>query len=171
MKTIVKFSGFLLLLLAVSYGSMAQNTKKERQAKKIAEIKAMVDAGNYVFKAEFANPMRGGNINLTSEYDLVVGPDTLIAYLPSYGRAYVAPIDAMDGGIHFTSTKFTYTKQPNKKGGWDVYVKPADAKDVEKMYLNISDDGYASLQITSVNRDPISFQGYIEGKPEKKKKG
>jgi hypothetical protein len=167
MKTIVKIAGMLLLLCAISFGSMAQTTKKDRQAKKVADVKEMIENNNYVFHAEFANPMRGGNINLTSEYDLRVGKDTLVAYLPYFGRAYQAPMDPTDGGIHFTSTRFTYTKQQNKKGGWDIYVKPSDAKGVEKMFLSISEDGYASLQITSSQRDPISFQGYIEKKKQK----
>jgi hypothetical protein len=167
MKTIVKIAGMLLLLCAISFGSMAQTTKKDRQAKKVADVKEMIENNNYVFHAEFANPMRGGNINLTSEYDLRVGKDTLVAYLPYFGRAYQAPMDPTDGGIHFTSTRFTYTKQQNKKGGWDIYVKPSDAKGVEKMFLSISEDGYASLQVTSSQRDPISFQGYIEKKKQK----
>jgi hypothetical protein len=167
MKTIVKIAGMLLLLCAISFVSMAQTTKKDRQAKKVADVKDMVENNNYVFHAEFANPMRGGNINLTSEYDLRVGKDTLVAYLPYFGRAYQAPMDPTDGGIHFTSTRFTYTKQQNKKGGWDIYVKPSDAKGVEKMFLSISEDGYASLQVTSSQRDPISFQGYIEKKKQK----
>jgi len=167
MKTIVKIPGILLLLCAISFGSMAQTTRKEREAKKVADVKDMVENSNYVFHAEFANPMRGGNINLTSEYDLRVSKDTLVAYLPYFGRAYQAPMDPTDGGIHFTSTRFTYTKQQNKKGGWDIYVKPSDAKGVEKMFLSISEDGYASLQVTSSQRDPISFQGYIEKKKQK----
>jgi len=35
------------------------------------------------------------------------------------------------------------------------------------MFLSISEDGYASLQVTSSQRDPISFQGYIEKKKQK----
>lgn len=157
----------LLLLYAISFSSMAQTTRKDREAKKVADVKDMIENNNYVFHAEFANPMRGGNINLTSEYDLRVSKDTLVAYLPYFGRAYQAPMDPTDGGIHFTSTRFTYTKQQNKKGGWDIYVKPTDAKGVEKMFLSISEDGYASLQVTSSQRDPISFQGYIEKKKQK----
>ncbi len=166
MKTIMKFSGLLMLLWAVSLSSVAQNTRKEREAKKIANVKAMVEASNYVFKAQSANPMRGGTFNLTSEYDLRVAQDTLIAYLPYFGRAYQAPMDPTDGGIHFTSTRFSYNKQETKNG-WEISVKPVDAKGVEQIFLSISQDGYANLRITSTNRDPITFDGYIE----QKKKG
>ncbi|WP_295647980.1 DUF4251 domain-containing protein [uncultured Mucilaginibacter sp.] len=169
MKTIYGKLILLLMLFGMaSFTVNAQNARKERQAKKAAEVKALIDSGTYVFVPESANPMRGGNINLTPEYDLHVSKDTLIAYLPYFGQAYQAPLDPMDGGIHFTSTRFSYFPKLLKKGGWEISIKTADAKGVEKMFMNISDDGYASLQITSTNRDPISFQGYIEA-PKKKK--
>jgi hypothetical protein len=162
MKTIMKFTGLLMLLCVVSLSSMAQNTRKERQAKKVADIKAMIEANNYVFKAQSANPMRGGTFNLITEYDLSVAQDTLIAYLPYFGRAYQAPMDPTDGGIHFTSTRFSYNKQQTKDGGWEISVKTTDAKGIEQLFLSISQDGYAQLRITSTNRDPITFDGYIE---------
>jgi hypothetical protein len=164
MKAIIKFTA-LLLLCTVSLSTIAQKTtRKEREAKKIAEIKAMVEANNYVFKAQSANPMRGGTYNLTSEYDLRISKDTLIAYLPYYGQAYQAPMDPTDGGIHFTSTRFTSNTTEDKKGGWEISFKTADAKGVERIFLSISVDGYAQLRVTSTNRDPITFQGYIEKK-------
>ncbi|MBW4888683.1 DUF4251 domain-containing protein [Mucilaginibacter sp. HMF5004] len=165
MKTIIKSMCMLALLCAASLSGIAQNTKKQqREQKKIADVKEMVNADSYVFHANYANPMRGGNINLTSEYDVRISRDTVIAYLPYYGRAYQAPMDPTDGGIHFTSTTFTYSKTEGKKGGWDILFKFTNTKGTEKMYLNIGDDGYASLQVTSVNRDPITFQGYIARK-------
>jgi hypothetical protein len=165
MKTIVKFTALLMLLCAVSVNTIAQKgTRKERETKKAAEIKAMVDNNNYVFRAQSANPMRGGTYNLTSEYDLRVSKDTLIAYLPYFGRAYQAPMDPTDGGIHFTSTRFTGNTTEDKKGGWEISFKTADAKGIERIFLSISRDGYASLRITSTNRDPITFEGYIEKK-------
>ena len=168
MKTMIKRLCMLLLACIIALGAAAQNKKKEREAKKMAEVKALVDSDNYVFHADFANPMRGGNISLTSEYDLRVSKDTLIAYLPYYGRAYQAPIDPMDGGIHFTSTHFTYNKSGGTDKGWEIYIKPNEAKGVEKIFLSISVDGYATLRITNTNRDPISYQGYIAARPKKK---
>ena len=162
----------LLVILSLHHPSegFAQSTKAEKQAAKTAAIKNMIDSQSYVFKAQSATPMSGRNRQLTSDYDLKVTKDKLVSYLPYFGRAYSAPIDPSQGGIQFTSKDFDYTTTPRKKGGWDIQIKPKDYRDVQQMSLTISEDGYASLQVTSINRQPISFSGYITAvKPPKKK--
>lgn len=168
MNILIKFSRLLLILAFFTGIAGAQSTKKEKAAAKIAAIKQMVDARKYVFRANFANSMRGGTKSLTSDYDLRVAPDTISAYLPYYGRAYVASLNVTDGGIKFTTTHFEYNAKETKKG-WEILIKPkntdiTDMRDVRQLRLLISTAGYASLSITSSNRDPISFDGTIEEK-------
>ena len=45
------------------------------------------------------------SIYLSPYYYLKVSKDTVVAYLPYFGRAYTAPADPTEGGIKFTSTK------------------------------------------------------------------
>lgn len=149
--------------------AQTKQTKAEKKAAKQTEIKQMVEAQNFVFKANYALPMRGGSRALTSDYDLTIGKDTIVSFLPYFGRAYVAPPPGTtDGGIKVNTTKFTYSSV--KKGsGWNITIKPkekniADWRDVQTFNLSISQDGYGSLQVTSTNRDPISFNGYIEAR-------
>lgn len=172
MKSIVTTwakGSFLFILCALFTATgLAQSTKKERQAKKAAEIKAMVDGQHYIFVAEFVQPQRGGDHYLTSSYDLRVTKDSLIAYLPYFGRAYVAPINPDDAGMNFTATNFEYNAV-NSKNGWEIAIKPKDTKDVRSLQISISKDGYANLHINSTNRDAIGYQGHIEGKKEKAK--
>jgi hypothetical protein len=79
-------------------------------------------------------------------------------------------MDPGQGGIKFTSKDFDYTATPRTKGGWDVQIKPKDYRDVQQLNLRISEDGYASLQVTSTSRQTISFNGYIKApKPPKSK--
>jgi Domain of unknown function (DUF4251) len=138
------------------------------QDKKVA-IKNVVETQQYIFKAQYALPMSGRSMALTSDYDLVVSKSTVIAYLPYFGRAYQAPIDPTQGGIKFTSTQFQYTKQNSKKDGWDISIIPKDAPDIQKLNLHISSNGYATLQVTSTQRQFISFNGYIEENKQPKK--
>lgn len=126
-------------------------------------IQDWVNRKQYTFVAQRALPMRGGGRDLTSEYDLKVAGDTIIAFLPYFGRAYTAPVDPSKGGIKFTSTQFNYKSEPAKRGGWSVRITPEDNRDVQNLSLTISKDGYASLQVTSTNRQPISFHGYVKG--------
>ena len=151
----------LSVALSVSAPAHAQDTKKDKDAEKIAATKSLVDSQNYVFIAQSASPMSGRVRQLTPDYDLKITKSLIISYLPYYGRAYTAPIDPTQGGIQFTSKDFTYTATPRTKGGWDVLIKPKDYQDVQQMSLSISSTGYATLQVTSTNRQPISFNGYV----------
>src|SRR5476651_414263 len=136
------------------------------------KLAAMLDNRNYIFNANFVNPMRGGGRNLTSEYDVSVSKDTIVAYLPYFGQAYLANYGGTDNGIKFTWTHFGYKDTPGKKGNREILITPTDPKDknagdplgVQSLRLSISTDGYASLQVTNFNRDPISFNGTIEPK-------
>lgn len=146
----------LLLVSLFPFLSDAQNSKE-------AAIKSLVESQNYVFKAQSTMPMGGRVRQLTTDdYDLRVTKESVVAYLPYFGRAYSAPMDPSQGGIKFTSKDFDYTATPGKKGGWDVLIKPKDFKDVQQMTLSISSAGYATLQVNSNSRQTISFNGYID---------
>ena len=114
----------------------------------------------FVFKAQSATPMSGMTRQLTTDYDVRFLGDSVISYLPYFGRAYSAGYGE-GGGIDFTSTKFEYKVIERKKGGWAVSIKPKDVRDVQTMNFSISENGYATLQVNSNNRQPISFYGYI----------
>jgi hypothetical protein len=98
---------------------------------------------------------------LTSEYDLKVNGDSLTAYLPYFGRAYVAPIDPAKGGIQFTSEQSNYTLKM-KKNSFEITIVPKNIQEVRQLFLSVSSNGNARLQVISNTRDPISFNGYVE---------
>jgi hypothetical protein len=154
----------LLLLCSLPAHTNAQDTKQDKQA----AIKNIVDSQNYVFVAQTALPLSGRTRQLTSDYDLKITKTSIVSYLPYFGRAYQAPIDPTKNSLDFTSKDFDYTSTPGKKGGWNVTIKPRDNRDVQQMNLSISSSGYGTLQVTSTNRQPISFNGYIRAPRVKK---
>lgn len=158
----------LTSLLAGSLAVHAQDTKKDKDAEKIVQVRNLVDSQNYIFIAQSASPMSGRLRQLTPDYDLKITKSSIVSYLPYFGRAYTAPLDPSKGGIQFTSKDFEYTATPRAKGGWDVLIKPKDYRDVQQMSLSISSTGYATLQVTSTSRQPISFNGYIRA-PKKRR--
>lgn len=107
--------------------------------------------------------MRGSVIQLTSDYDIRISGDSITAYLPYFGRAHTARMNA-EGGIRFTSTNFQYQVTKRRKGSWLVLIEPNDTRDVRQMSLSVSSSGYGILQVNSNNRDPISFNGYLAEK-------
>jgi hypothetical protein len=149
------------------------------QTNKETTVKIVADK-NYTFVANTALPMSnndisrvlammpgsqgGGSINLTgSQYDFRVTKDSIVAYLPYYGRSFSAPMDPTQGGIKFTSKDFTYTESKNKKGSYTIQINTMDVKrENYRFTINISTNGYASLTASSMNKQPIIFNGYLD---------
>jgi len=175
MKALFRITYILLIALSCFYTANAQTNRADKKAANVAAISNIINTTNYVFKANFANPFRNGQSRaLTSDYDLTVAKDTVIAFLPYFGRAYLADYNsATDGGIKFTTTKFDYKVTKNKKGSREILItlnnsSLGDPNAVKTMRLDVSPDGYASLQVISYNRDPISFEGMVQEREKPK---
>lgn len=135
------------------------NMVQERAYTFVATQAIPTEDARYNTRLMFPN---GANLyQLTSRYDVRVTPDSVIAYLPFFGRSFTAPLDPSKGGIKFTSVKFDY-KQSMRKGNYEIEITPNDTQEVRNLFLSISPGGYASLRVLSNNKTPISFNGNIE---------
>lgn len=161
-KALNKATVIILLALAGFKTTYAQEANENKSLKASYEIQNLIVSKNYVFVAQTVLPLGGRVINLTSSYHVRVSGDTVASDLPYFGRAFVAPINPLEGGIHFTSTNFIYKVKERKKGGWDIAILPKDAKDVRQMLLTVSESGYGTLQVLSNNRQQISYNGYVK---------
>ncbi len=123
-------------------------------------VRTLLDKKQWIFRAQMAHPMSGQAQQLTTNYDLAVRNDSLLVYLPYFGRSYV-PVIGGDGGIKFNTDLFTYKVKSRKKGGYEITLKPKNNRDVRELFLTLSDNGYGTLQVMSANRQPISFTGYL----------
>jgi len=148
-KSLLAFSMILFSTIVV----LAQKLDK-------ATVQRIINSKQFVFKAQSVLPMAGSTRYLTGDYEVKLLGDSLISYLPYFGRAYSVSYGDK-GGITFTSTKFDYKVKPKKKGGWDFTIETKDVKDTQRFNFIISEDGYTYLQVISNNRQPISFNGYI----------
>ena len=155
---------FLLVMTMVAITSSVN-----AQDKKPEEVKKIVESKNFIFKAQTVIPQSSSSRILTTDYDLTITGDSVISYLPYFGRAYSAPLDPTKGGIQFTSTKFEY-KQIKDGDEWEITIRPKDATDVQELYLTIFDNSRATLLVNNTNRQSISFNGYVKEGKEKEKK-
>ena len=143
--------------LLITLGATAMGQDKDASV-----IQQAVETKNFIFKAESVSPQRGRMRQLTPEYDVVLRPDTIVSFLPYFGRAFTAPINPSEGGIKFTSTRFDYVVSQKKKGLWEITIRPKDVTDVRELYLTVFDNGRASLMVNSNNRETISFNGFVQ---------
>lgn len=164
--TIVMFC--LVLAANPAYCQEKEPTKKEKKELKLQAIHQMVESKNYKVIMQQASSSRGRNVNITGSYTIVVTPDRIRIDLPYYGQAHGGVPYGGDGGVTLDSKDFTYESKPAKKGGWDITITPKDdTKDVRIVNLGISSDGYASANITFMNRTPMRYTGVLEVEPPK----
>lgn len=127
-----------------------------------AEVSDIVENQNFTFVAERVSPISGRLRTLTSRYDVQVTRDSLISYLPYFGRSYSAPVNPGQVSTQFTSTNFTYEVSAGKKGVWNIKINPKDAPEIQELIFSIFENGSASLHLLSTSKSAITYSGYIQ---------
>jgi hypothetical protein len=158
----------ILLLLIPLVAIKAQETQKsreeiraEKKLQKRGEIKNLVDNKTFVFNAEHAMPMGGSTINLNYHFNAKVDNDTVVSYLPFYGVAYTAEYGSRNSPFDFAKPMENYKSEKDKKG-YRISFDVKNKSDYLKYNFLISESGYATLHVTSTNRQFISFRGTVE---------
>jgi hypothetical protein len=165
MKT--QFSLAVIFLTLISSSAYSQEvTRKERKEEKKVEIQkqteAMLNAGEFIFRALIVLPSGGPSRNLTSlDYYVKFRPGMIESYLPFFGTAYAGIGYSSDTGLKFKGKpeKFTINKKA-KMFHIDASVKTDS--DYFSLSLSASAEGNAILTVSSNNRSTISYQGNIE---------
>jgi hypothetical protein len=160
MKKLLKISTIVFFGCFFMFSNIERSFAQNANTYKIISDK--IANKDFVFVAQSLTPISGKLRILTSEYDVKVSADSIISYLPYFGNAQQAPTSSDDAGIIFTSTEFAYIYESSKKKSWDVSIKFRDQKNTTQFSFIIYDNGNASLNVTSLFRDPISFRGYIK---------
>ncbi|MDE6985366.1 MAG: DUF4251 domain-containing protein, partial [Bacteroides acidifaciens] len=81
----------LLLALLVGLPTLSAQSKKEKKEQKKEAVTKLIASENYKIDVQTALPMRGRSVPLTSPYSLKIRNDSVISYLPYFGRAYSIP--------------------------------------------------------------------------------
>ena len=154
----------LAVLLTVSgCGILNPETREERAAREAKEAKMVrraVETGEFTINIDRMYPLRGTS-KMVSNYSIKVKDDVLISHLPFIGQAWRVPY----GGGHaltFDAPVLNYTAVENGKGGYEVRIYVKTDEDEHLYRLTIFDNGRASLDVQSQNRDRISYSGEMD---------
>ncbi|MDQ6756007.1 MAG: DUF4251 domain-containing protein [Bacteroidota bacterium] len=157
---------FLIICAAILFGCSNTKNLSNGQITDRVSLRNMIESHDFVFIAQSVNAVGVRRRDLTSGYQISISKDTIVSYLPFFGRGYTAPLSPTDVDFDFTSTKFSYSITPARRG-WNILIKPMDQSYLHELYFWVFDNGYASLNIVSINRSFVSYDGYIS---ERKKK-
>ena len=127
------------------------------------EKKQAIVSDQWIFVAQSAIPQGGRSRMLTTRYEMRVSKDTIIAYLPYFGRSFSgAGAMTNPNPLDFKSVDFSINREEKNKGGWRVTVKPKDINAIQSMLFELYENGSANLNVTLTDRTPISFVGTVE---------
>ena len=156
----------LLLALLVDIPTLSAQSKKEKKEQKKEAVKKLIESENYKIDVNTPMPMRGRSIPLTSSYSLEIRNDSVISYLPYYGRAYSIPYGGGDG-LNFKAVLKEYSMKMDKKGNAVIEFIARNPEDRYEYRVKVFPNGSASIDVNMQNRQSISFQGELYIKEEK----
>jgi hypothetical protein len=164
MKTLIMMALLAICSVFVNAQETEKKSKKElkaeKEAKQIEETKALVESKMFVFDARTVNPMKGSSKTLTSEYDVRITKDSIYSHLPYFGVAYTASYGGTDSPMSFDKPFDTVNMEKTKKG-YTVEVDVRNGNDKLDFSFYISENGSTTLNVSSTNRQSISYFGDI----------
>lgn len=163
-KAVYVWSALLVFFLAGP--SLWAQSKQEKKAQREKEVKEWIDGKRFTIEVDRALPLRGRSVHLTSPYSLEVRGDSVLSYLPYFGRAYSLPYGG-GNGMRFEEPMTDYAVTYDKKGKTILLFDTKTDDDKYTFYIEIYPNGSATIQVTPVNRQSISYYGELTGPEEK----
>ncbi|MCD7938110.1 MAG: DUF4251 domain-containing protein [Tannerellaceae bacterium] len=154
----------LLLVLGFAlfiggHSLFAQSKDKKEQIRE--QVKELIDSREYTIDVDRAYPSSGKSVNLTSPYELRIKGDSVISYLPYFGRAYSVPYGGGEG-LRFETGITDYSLAYDKKGAARIQFKAKTQEDSFTFNIQVFDNGSSSITVTPVNRQQIRFNGELK---------
>jgi len=164
MKKNLLFLAGLMTVVAVGFVScMSSNAVSKNELSQI--VRKQIDDRHFTIEVTRMLPMNGRSSELTSLYSLTVNSDSIDSYLPYFGTAYSIPYGGGQG-LTFKAPITDYTENFDSKGTADISIQTRSEDDNYHYRIQIFKNGSASILVTPVNRQAISFYGNLKMKEE-----
>lgn len=154
----------LAVVLAVSScGILASETREERAQREAREAQMVVDnvqSGHFKIEIDRMYPVRGTSKHVTN-YSVSVKDGVLISYLPYIGQAWRVPYGG-GHGLNFKADIGSYNVVRTRNDGYEVRIFVKTDEDQHVYVLTVFDNGRASLDVQSQNRERISYSGNMD---------
>ena len=158
---------YLIVLFTIAFAACSSLTsaeKAERDAKKAQAVEKALAERRYKVEISMMNPRRGGSVNVSPDFSLEVKGDTLVSYLPYFGRTYSVPYGG-GKGLNFTAPISEYHTTEGRNGAKLIMMKAVNEEDVYSFRLEIFTNGNTTIDLTARERESISYDGHLEVEP------
>ena len=155
-------TSIILLLLSVVMlcGCATAEERAARAALQAAKVEKALSAKHYLINVERMYPLSGATKHLSYGYTIEVRNDSLISYLPYYGRAFNVPYG---GGkaLNFSEPIGSYQEQEKSNGQRHIEIGVRNDEDTYLYFIDVFDNGSTSISVQAREREPISFSGMM----------
>lgn len=159
----------ILMVVVLLLASCSSTSKLSDEEKKVRldELVQLVESGNFSFEAQSASPSGGQTIQLSSSYSLDRKDGEFNAYLPYFGRAYMATPGG-SGGVEFKGEgEDLEVTRNDKKNMVELRFSIDSDEDRYELFLSVGISGFGNLTVTSQKRSTISYYGSFSELKEK----
>lgn len=162
MKIIIKFWTFLLFTIAILTSSCATSEEKAAQMTELsAYVTNALNNRDYKIAIDRMYPMRGSSRHVSYGYSVEVRNDTLISYLPYFGRAYNVPYGG-GKGLNFSAPIGSYQEFMKGNGQRHIEIGVTNDEDTYFYTIEVFDNGSSSVEVRARQRERISYSGTID---------
>ena len=151
----------IIVMAAALVGCATTAERMEREARTAAQVSEALASRHYTINVLMMYPQRGRAVNLTTNYSVEVKGDSLISYLPYFGRAYNVPYGG-GKGLNFIAPITGYQTETDRKGITRVVLTSENEEDRYRYILEVSSSGDSYIQVQSRQRDFIRYSGRMD---------
>lgn len=159
MKRILFIITAAIILVACATTDRQQNDRKKQE--KAEMISRAVCNRDFKISVRTAYPKRGRSVPLTTDFELRVKGDSVMSYLPYFGRAYNIPYGG-GKGLNFNDVMNDFKITQPKRDKKHIEFNVKNDEDTYKFYIDVFDNGNASINVIPQQRESISFNGDVE---------
>ena len=139
-------------------GCATVEEKAARAAEQAAKVNMALKERKYKIYVERMYSMRGGSKTLSYGYSVEVRNDSLISYLPYFGRAYSVPYGG-GKGLTFSERIGSYQEYQKGNGMRHIEIGLRNDEDTYLYTIEVYDNGSSSISVQSRQRENISYSG------------
>lgn len=147
------------LLLSSCATQQSRAERKEQMKKTVAEA---VEKRRMHIGINSMSTMRYGTRVVTSDFFLELRGDSIKSYLPYLGQAHRSPMTWASQGLDFEAPIKAIEESHPKKDLACLKIEVDTNEDNLLYTVELYDTGKAYIQVRSLHRDPISFDGELE---------
>jgi len=165
-------TSLLILFLVIASGYSQDSEKKSKEERKLEQQKQteeLVNSKTFLFIGSTAYPENGQPISITSGANTVnFSTEMIKSNLPFFGQVKTASAGyGAQSGYTFEGKPEEYTIESSKKG-YKLKAVVREGNETYTLNMSIGDDGNANLNVYSINRSSMRYNGEIR-KPEESK--